>query len=89
MNLPDMNLPDMTFHSLLGALLLLIVGVLQLALFNRLLYPALRWRHEKAKLTQEHGMEPNRITMLVKIQSLIILPLLGLFLGTPLKSILG
>ena len=79
----------MTFYSLLGALLLLAIGVLELAVVNRMLYPALRWRYESAKLTQQHGIEPNRIMTLVKIQSLILLPLLGLFLGKPLQAILG
>ena len=79
----------MSFYGLLGAMLFLAVGFLELALFNRMLYPALRWRHEKTKLTQEQGIEPNRIMTLVKIQSLIVLPLLGLFLAKPLKAILG
>ena len=79
----------MSFYSLIGAMLFLAIGVLELALFNRMLYPALRWRHESAKLTQQHGIEPNRIMTLVKIQSLILLPLLGLFLGKPLQAILG
>jgi hypothetical protein len=79
----------MNFYSLIGAVAFLALGILELAVLNRTLYPALRWRYEKAKLTQEQGIEPNRIMAIVKIQSLVIMPLLGLFLGKPLKSIFG
>ncbi len=79
----------MSFAGLIGALVFLVIGVVELALLNRSLYPALRWRHEKAKLTQEQGIDPNRIMLLVKIQSLVLMPLLGLFLGDRMKSIFG
>ncbi len=79
----------MSFAGLIGALVFLMIGVVEFALLNRSLYPALRWRHEKAKLTQEQGIDPNRIMLLVKIQSLVLMPLLGLFLGDRMKSIFG
>ena len=77
----------MSFAGLIGALVFLMIGVVEFALLNRSLYPALRWRHEKAKLTQEQGIDPNRIMLLVRIQSLVILPLLGLFLGRQIEAI--
>jgi hypothetical protein len=79
----------MSFASLIGALVFLGLGIVELAVLNRSLYPALRWRHEKAKLTQEQGIDPNRIMLLVKIQSLLLMPILGLFLGDRMKSIFG
>ena len=79
----------MSFYSLIGAIVFLVIGVIELAVVNRALYPVLRWRHEQAKLTQSQGIEPNRIMALVKIQSLIVLPLLGLFLGDRMKSLFG
>ena len=72
--------------SLIGALVFLGLGLIELAVLNRSFYPALRWRHEKAKLTQEQGIDPNRIMLLVKIQSLVLMPLLGFFFG---KEIFG
>ena len=72
--------------SLIGALVFLGLGLIELAVLNRSLYPTLRWRHEKAKLTQEQGIDPNRIMTLIKIQSLILMPLLGFFFG---KEIFG
>ena len=75
--------------SLIGALVFLALGVLELAVLNRTLYPALRWRYEAAKTTQSQGIEPNRIMALVKIQSLIVMPLIGLLLGERMKAIFG
>ena len=72
--------------SLIGALVFLSLGLIELAVLNRSFYPALRWRHEKAKLTQEQGIDPNRIMTLIKLQSLILMPLLGFFFG---KEIFG
>ncbi len=71
---------------LIGALVFLGLGLIELAVLNRSFYPALRWRHEKAKLTQEQGIDPNRIMTLIKLQSLILMPLLGFFFG---KEIFG
>jgi hypothetical protein len=79
----------MTFYSLIGALLFLVLGIVELAVIYRVLYPALRWRYEKAKTTQTQGIEPNRIMTLFRIQSLIVMPLLGLFLGDRMKAIFG
>ncbi len=79
----------MSSGGLIGAIIFLALGVIEIAVLNRTLYPALRWRHEKAKTTQEQGIEPNRIMALVKIQSLIIMPLLGLWLGTRMKTLFG
>ena len=79
----------MTFYSLIGALLFLVLGLVELAVIYRVLYPALRWRYEKAKTTQTQGIEPNRIMTLFRIQSLIVMPLLGLFLGDRMKAIFG
>ena len=75
--------------NLLGAFAFLILGVLELALVQRYVYPALRWRHERAKLTQTHGVEPNRIMTLVRLQSLLIMPVVGFLLGDRLKTMMG
>ena len=79
----------MSFPGLIGGLLFLILGLLELAVVNRLLYPGLRWRHEMAKTTQSQGLAPGRIMALVKLQSLIVLPVIGLLLGDRLKTLVG
>ena len=68
----------MSFAGLVGALLFLSLGIAELALVNRAVYPLMRWRHEKAKLTQSQGISPAAVMALVKVQSLILLPLIGL-----------
>lgn len=75
----------MSFSSLAGALLFLIAGIAELALANRFLYPALRWRYETAKLTQTQGIRPATVMALIKVQSLILLPLIGAIAGERLK----
>ena len=56
---------------------------------SRLVYPALRRRHETAKLTASQGPDPSRYLSLVQFQSLVILPIIGFMLGDRIKSLLG
>ncbi len=79
----------MSFAGLIGALVFLAIGIAELAFVNRSIYPALRWRHEKAKTTQTQGIRPSTVIALVKVQSLILLPFAGLFLGDRMKSMFG
>ena len=79
----------MSFYSLVGALAFLGLGIVELAIVNRALYPSLRWRFEEAKTTQQQGIDPQAILLLVKIQSLVLMPVLGFFLGDRLNSIFG
>ncbi len=79
----------MTIYGLIGAVVFLALGLLELAVVNRSLYPGLRWRYEQAKTTQEQGLSPRTIMLFVKIQSLILMPLIGLFLGERMKGIFG
>ena len=79
----------MSFAGLIGALLFLAIGIAELAFVNRSVYPSLRWRYEKAKTTQSQGVRPSTVMALVKVQSLILLPLIGLILGDRMISISG
>ncbi len=79
----------MSFAGLIGALVFMVIGIAELAFVNRSVYPSLRWRYEKAKATQSQGVRPSTIMALVKVQSLILLPFIGLLLGDRLISISG
>ena len=79
----------MSFAGLVGALLFLAIGIAELAFVNRSVYPSLRWRYEKAKTTQSQGIKPTTVMALFKIQSLILLPVIGLFLGDRMISMSG
>ena len=76
----------MSFAGLIGALLFLAIGIAELAFVNRSVYPSLRWRYEKAKTTQQQGLAPSTIMALVKVQSLILLPLIGLLIGDRMST---
>ena len=75
--------------GLVGALLFTAIGLAEVALANRSVYPALRWRFEKAKLTQSQGIRPSTFMALVKFQSLILMPVVGFLLGDRMKSLFG
>ena len=75
-------------NGLIGALGFLVLGVVELVVAQRTLYPVLRWRHERAKLTQTQGIEPNRVMTLIRFQSLVILPLAGFLLADRLKEMM-
>ncbi len=75
-------------NSLIGALGFLVLGVVELVVAQRTVYPVLRGRHERAKVTQTQGIEPNRIMTLIRFQSLVILPLVGFLLGDRLKEMM-
>jgi hypothetical protein len=76
-------------NSLLGALAFLIAGLGELAVVRSLVYPQLRWRFERAKATQTQGMDPSRLMLLVRLQSLIVMPVLGFVLGPRLFNVFG
>jgi hypothetical protein len=80
---------ELTGYSLIGALIFLVIGLVELAVMRRTVYPALRWRYEEAKTTQSHGIDPSRIMFLIRFQSLVLMPLVGLMLGGPIKSMFG
>ncbi len=67
--------------GLMGALIFLILGLVELAIFTRSIYPALAERHERLKVTQEQGPGPARIASLIRIQSLVAMPIAGYVLG--------
>ncbi len=79
----------MSFYNLVGATVFLAVGILILAVANRAFYPALRWRYETAKTTQTQGMDPRRFMTLLKLASLVGMPVIGLFFGDSMKRIFG
>ena len=68
-------------YSPLGAFVFLVLGFIELKIVQRTIYPTLRWRYEEAKVTGSQGMDPARIMGLVKLQSLVLMPVVGLLLG--------
>jgi hypothetical protein len=76
-------------YSPLGAFVFLVLGYIELKIVQCTIYPTLRWRYEEAKVTASQGMDPKRIMGLVKLQSLVLMPVLGLFLGNRFGTMFG
>ena len=79
----------MSFAALTGALVFLALGLAEVAIVNRAVYPSIRWRYEAAKVTQSQGLRPSTFMALVKFQSLILMPLAGFLLGGRMNSMSG
>ncbi len=79
----------MSFAALTGALVFLVLGLIELAVVKRAFYPAFRWRYEAAKVTQSQGLKPSTLMALVKFQSLILMPVAGYLLGGRMTSMSG
>jgi hypothetical protein len=77
---------ELTAFSLLGGLLMLLVGLAGNAFLRRMLYPALRWRYERMKAYGRRGIEPNVWMEVLKAVNLLALPAAGLIFGDALLS---
>ncbi len=77
---------ELTVFSLLGGILMLIVGLVSYGLLHRTIYPALRWRYERRKAYGRRGIEPNVWMELLKAVILLALPAVGLLFGDPVLS---
>ena len=76
-------------YSPFGAFVFFVLGYIELRLVQRMIYPTLRWRYEEAKVTASQGMDPKRIMGLVKLQSLVLMPIAGLLLGDRFRTMFG
>jgi hypothetical protein len=74
---------------IISAFIFLIIGFIELMIVQTMIYPALRWRFEKAKVTASQGVDPTRIMNVVKIQSLLLMPVVGYFIGNYFQKMAG
>ena len=77
---------ELTVFSLLGGILMLIVGLVSYGVLHRTIYPALRWRYERRKAYGRRGVEPNVWMELLKAVVLLAFPAVGLLFGDPVLS---
>lgn len=70
-------------------LIFLFMGLLEFALFKRAVYPSLRWRYEKAKVTMSTGIKPQLILDLVRVQCFFLLPLIGTYFALQLFPVVN
>jgi hypothetical protein len=77
---------ELTVFSLLGGVVMLIVGLVSYGVLHRMLYPHLRWRYERRKAYGRRGIEPNVWMEVLKVVNLLALPAVGLLFGDPVLS---
>jgi hypothetical protein len=71
----------MAAMSLVGMMVFLLAGVVELYLVQTAVYPAMRERYEAAKVTGASATNPGWMMNLFRVQCLIALPVLGLTFG--------
>lgn len=74
---------------ILSAFIFLVIGFIELMLVQTMIYPILRARFEAAKVTASQGMDPSRIMNFVKLQSLVLMPVVGYYLGNYFQKMAG
>jgi hypothetical protein len=67
--------------SFMIALAAILVGFLEVVFIDRLIYPTVRRRHERKKITGSHRTDPAIVMQLIKFQGLVVLPVLGFLFG--------
>ena len=75
--------------GVLWGLVFLGLGILELIVLRRTLYPVLRQRHEMAKQTQSQRINPEMIINALRFQCLAVMPVLGFLLGDRLMNMIG
>ena len=72
--------------SLLGVFVGLLLGLTAVAVISRFAYPALRHRHELAKVNGVRSAKPGTVLTLAKLAAFFLLPALGLVLANALNG---
>ncbi len=75
---------EFSYLSLIGAFAMLVIGVVEYAILQRILYVLLRDRFERAKVTGTQGVDPSVIWNILRFVSFVLLPALGFLFGHPL-----
>jgi hypothetical protein len=68
--------------GLVFAVLFLALGLAELYVFMRVFQPALSDRFETRKVTYSQGHSPAFVANVVRVQSLVVLPVIGYFIGS-------
>jgi hypothetical protein len=67
--------------SIAAGVAALILGFMMVIFADRVIYPSVRRRHELKKVTGRHGIDPTSVMHVLRFQSLVVLPLLGVLFG--------
>jgi hypothetical protein len=76
-------------YNLLGALVFLVIGLIDIMFIQRMVYPQMRQRHEEAKVTGTQGRDPALFMNGIRFFSLVLLPVVGFMLGDTFEAMFG
>ena len=76
-------------YNLFGALVFLIIGVVDVMFMQRMVYPQMRKRHEEAKVTGSQGRDPALFMNGIRLFSLVLLPVVGFLMGDTFEAMFG
>ena len=76
-------------YNLFGALVFLVIGIIDVMFMQRMVYPQMRRRHEEAKVTGSQGRDPALFMNGIRFFSLVLLPVLGFMLGDSFEAMFG
>ena len=76
-------------YNLFGALVFLVIGLIDIMFIQRMVYPQMRRRYEEAKVTGSQGRDPALFMNGIRFFSLIVLPVVGFMLGDTFEAMFG
>ena len=76
-------------YNLFGALVFLVIGLVDIMFIQRMVYPQMRRRYEEAKVTGSQGRDPALFMNGIRFFSLVLLPVVGFMLGSTFEAMFG
>jgi len=76
-------------YNLLGALVFLVIGLIDIMFVQRMVYPQMRKRYEEAKVTGSQGRDPALFMNGIRFFSLVLLPVVGFMMGDTFEAMFG
>ena len=76
-------------YNLFGALVFLVIGLIDIMFIQRMVYPQMRKRYEEAKVTGSQGRDPALFMNGIRFFSLIVLPVVGFMMGDTFEAMFG
>ena len=76
-------------YNVFGALVFLVIGLIDIMFIQRMVYPQMRRRYEEAKVTGSQGRDPALFMNGIRFFSLVLLPVVGFMLGGTFEAMFG
>ena len=76
-------------YNLFGALVFLVIGLIDIMFMQRMVYPPMRRRYEEAKVTGSQGRDPALFMNGIRFFSLVLLPVVGFMMGDTFEAMFG